>query len=220
MRPSPLFLAALTLIAGAALAALVISAVGPSAAEQEAATARTVTPLEAPTVAFGNPQRGATLPKLDVVVFGDYQCGPCRELEPALEAMLKAHPEVRLVWKDFPNATSHEHAILAAVAGRCAAEQGAFWQYHAALMGDGADLDKPNLLRRAATMALDELKFSSCLETMATQPTVERDFEEGQRLRIDATPYLFVGTRRISGAVTAGQLDALVTAELAAKSTK
>jgi protein-disulfide isomerase len=214
MRPSPLFLATITLLAGGLIAGLAISAVGTPADDVTTAPDRVVTPLDAPTVGFGNPQRGASSPALDMVVFGDYQCGPCRDLEPAIAAVLRAHRDVRVVWKDFPNSSLHPQAVLAAVAARCADQQGAFWEYHDAVMGDAADTSEANLLRRADLLRLDLPAFQACLSTESTRPSVERDFEEGQRLRIDATPTIFIGTRRVSGALTAEQLLAAVEAEL------
>ncbi len=216
MRTSPLFLASITLLAVIMVVTLAISAIGPSLNEEQIATSTKVTtPLTAPSIGFGNPQRGSTTPKLDLVVFGDYQCGPCRDLEPALTAVLQKYKEVRIVWKDFPNATLHPQAVLAAEAARCAAEQGAFWEYHDAIMLDGADINEANLLRRAEALNLDSLSFRSCLSTEATKPILERDFEEGQRLSIDATPYMFIGSRRVSGALSTQQLLDAVAAELA-----
>ena len=215
MRPSPLLLATLTLVAGALVTGLAISAI--SVEPDDAVTtapARVVTPLDVPTVSFGNPQRGATEPVIDVVVFGDYQCGPCRDLEPALNVLLTQRKDVRVTWKDFPNSSLHAQAVVAAMAARCAAEQGAFWEYHDAIMASDADLTTPNLLRNADLLRLEMPAFQACLSTEATRPAVERDFEEGQRLRLEATPTLFIGARRISGVLTTEQLLAAVEAEV------
>ena len=47
------------------------------------------------------------------------------------------------------------------------------------------------------------------------RPAVQRDLEEGMRLSVDAAPYFFIGTRRISGALTESQLRTIIDAELA-----
>ena len=59
---------------------------------------------------------------------------------------------------DFPLGI-HDHAIDAASAGRCAGEQGKFWQFHDAMFADQSKL-KP-----------DDLKCG-CEEARAGQPGV------------------------------------------------
>jgi len=82
-------------------------------------------------------------------------------------------------------------------------------------MADQSSIDPNNFGVFAAQLGLDQTSFESCVQDQATQPVVERDFEEGQRLRIDATPYLFVNGRRVSGAVDYQFLHDVVAAELA-----
>lgn len=50
----------------------------------------------------GTPSYGPADAKVTVVEFFDYQCVYCARLAPELESVIKANPEVRFVFKEFP----------------------------------------------------------------------------------------------------------------------
>lgn len=214
----PIFLAA-TVLAGTAILILFgiksLSSLEPGSAKKTG-TPQGLEPLEQPTVIFGNPIRGPLEAKVTIVEFGDFLCEPCREIEAGLQQMLAEFPDsLRLVWKDFPNAAAHPQAPDAAEAARCAQQQGAFWEYHHLLLAGQANLGPTIYPTLAAQLDLDAEEFADCLTNRRSQPIVQRDFEEGVRLRIDATPYLFVNGRRISGNVSSDQLKTLINRALA-----
>ncbi|HTM69002.1 MAG TPA: thioredoxin domain-containing protein [Candidatus Binatia bacterium] len=172
-------------------------------------------PLDKPTVSFGNPSRGPKDAAVTVFVFGDYVCPPCAEYEATTSQLLTEFPkDVRIVWKDMPNTQLHPESINAAVAARCAADQGAFWQYHDLLYQEQASIGPKNYTPFAAQLGLDLEAFQSCYDSRQTQPLVQRDYDEGQRLRVDSTPYTFVNGRRVAGAVSYEQLRGFVVAAL------
>jgi len=216
-RSSSLFLASTVLIGALLLVVFGISSlppVEPAATNADAGTAA-VAALDAPTVVFGNPTKGAAKAKVTIVVFGDYQCEPCAQIDDSLGKIIKDMPDdVRVVWKDFPNTAQHKEALTAAVAARCAGLQGAFWDYHDVLFANQASLSIGNYPIIASQLGLDPDGFGSCLKDMTTQPIVERDFEEGQRLRVDATPYLFINSRRVSGALKYEFLREIIASEI------
>ena len=49
------------------------------------------------TPAAGNPKGDVTF-----VEFFDYRCPYCKQVEPAIESMLKQDPKLRIVYKEFP----------------------------------------------------------------------------------------------------------------------
>src|ERR1700758_248351 len=88
----------------------------------------------------GHPQRGGDNAAVTIVEYSDYQCPYCRQEESRLrEVMKKYGDQVRLVYMDFPLAF-HRQAMEAAIAARCADEQGQFWAYHDALLEDSSGL--------------------------------------------------------------------------------
>ena len=81
--------------------------------------------------------------------FFDYRCPYCKVAAPALPGFLKAHPDVRLVYKEFPilSAESETAARYALAADR----QGKYLPVHAALMAlpQLTDATIQDVLRRA-----------------------------------------------------------------------
>lgn len=215
---SQAFIGITVLVATAVLVLFGISALSPLEPKTaENANNATVTPLERPTVVFGNPYKGLQSAKVTVVEFGDYLCAPCADLDETLNKLLADFPaHMRVVWKDFPNTASHPEALNAAMASRCAGVQGKFWEYHDLILADQLSINAASYVVFAQQLGLDTAAFSQCMDRSETQPVVERDFEEGQRLRIDGTPYLFINDRRISGALDYDSLHSLVSSAVAA----
>lgn len=210
------FIGAIALVALSLLIIYAIAALSPVNINRGLTNDETLyPPLDAPTIGFGNPSRGPRDAALTIVEFGDYSCAPCAEIEASIAAVLATHPkDVRVVWKDFPNTVIHPGSFKAAMAARCAGEQGAFWEYHDLLLQNYLSVTESNLTPFAAELKLDTVEFESCLASNKMQGLIERDFIEGQRLRIDGTPYLFVGTRRVSGYLDPEQLLGFVQGEL------
>jgi protein-disulfide isomerase len=72
----------------------------------------------------------------DVVIteFIDYQCPFCAALDPTIDSISSMFPDdVAVVIHHFP-LPGHSHAVPAAVAAECAAEQDRFWPMHKALL--------------------------------------------------------------------------------------
>ncbi|MFH2063529.1 MAG: DsbA family protein [bacterium] len=216
MGKSSAFLGTVTVIAVALLALYGIvswpeSAIQPDSVQNMPPTVTTV-----PGSDFGNPSLGEADAPLTVFVYGDYQCIACAQIEPDLIEVVTGYPnQLRLVWKDLPNERIHPDARNAAVAARCANDQGGFWKFHDLLMSNQSSLDEYNFSTFAAQSGLDAERFSSCYTVRQTEPLVDRDVEEALALGVDATPYLFVGRIRLTGAVSADRLRATIDSELA-----
>ncbi|MEY4745130.1 MAG: hypothetical protein RL272_1075 [Candidatus Parcubacteria bacterium] len=221
MRKSNLFLGIASLLATLLLIVYGIAALSPINPKPAPSvdTSRSLSPLKSPTVSFGNPTKGPKDAKVAIFVFGDYQCQPCADFEATVAQAAADFPkDVRIVWKDMPNAAQHPESVGAANAARCAADQGAFWQYHDALMQNQASLGAKNYVPFAAQLGLDLQAFQSCIDNQANKALVQRDYDEGQLLRVDSTPYIFVNDRRIAGAISYEQLRGFIEAAIAEKS--
>lgn len=162
--------------------------------------------LTAPTVSFVNPKKGAAEPKVIVVVFSDYQCGACKELDENLIVLTNTVPEAQVVWKNMPNESAHTLAVQAAIAAHCAGNQGKFWEYHDLIFDNQVMLSENLFSQMAAELELDMEKFQTCYDNQDTLPLVRQDFEEGLALSVTTTPTIFIGDERITGAMTADEL--------------
>src|ERR1044071_3836919 len=77
-----------------------------------------------------NPQIGPKEAPVTIVEFGDYGCSSCLIWAAAgirKQLLDKYGDKVRFVWADFPVVTLE--SAKAAEAGRCAEDQGKFWEY-------------------------------------------------------------------------------------------
>ena len=67
--------------------------------------------------------------------------------------------KIRHVFMDFP-ASTLPMSYPAAIAGRCANEQGKFWEYREVLFARQRDLTADNLAKWAAEVGLDRDQFA------------------------------------------------------------
>jgi protein-disulfide isomerase len=137
-----------------------------------------------------------------VIVYGDYECPFCAQLELRLRAL-----ELRVVFRHFPVRASHPRAQAAAHAAEAAAAQGAFWAMHDALFDDQGRLEDPHLWARAERLGLDLGRFEADRRSQAVAGRVREQFRGGVRAGVATTPTLFRDGRPYSGR-TAVQLFA------------
>jgi len=145
-----------------------------------------------------------------IVEFGDFQCPFTRQAEGTLKQIrAKYGNKVRLVYFDF---TQYEHpsAFPAAMAARCAGDQGKFWPYHDALFADQSKLAPGDLKLTAARLKLDMKKFNACFDQSKYGDELARDLGEGRNLRIEGTPTFYINGRILFGARPGEDFDALI----------
>jgi protein-disulfide isomerase len=107
--------------------------------------------------------------------------------------------KVRLVFKDFPLA-SHEGALPAAEAARCAGEHGRFWEYHDLLFVAQPAFSRPDLVLYAGRLGVPRERFEACLDSGRHRGAVRADMAEGRAAGVTGTPTFFVNGRRLVGA--------------------
>ncbi len=154
-----------------------------------------------PSLRATDPILGNASAPLTIVEFGDFFCEACAQVEAALNSVLKQYQgQVKLVWKDLPNTQRHPLARRAAQAARCAQEQDKFWPYHDLLL-ERTQGEQASFSRFVQEVGANIGIFSQCMSQERTVRLVEQSFNEGILLRVDATPYFFIGEKRFSGAI-------------------
>jgi protein-disulfide isomerase len=157
-----------------------------------------------------HPEIGSAAAPVTIIEFSDFECPNCRRLEPALLALRRDDASrIRFVWMDFPLEV-HRHAMLAAVAARCAGEQGQFWPYHDALMSGREALSEGNLKDLGDRLGLEPNKFSLCLAQRRYEGVVESDLDAGDAIGISGTPSLIFNGRLYTGGLSFAELEAAV----------
>jgi protein-disulfide isomerase len=174
--------------------------------------------MEAPRVSVasaGHPSRGTASAPVTIVEFSDFQCPFCRAAEGSLkEVRQKYGDQVRLVYMDFPLGF-HPHAMDAARAARCAADQDKFWPFHDELFLDQKKLDPNDLKQTAAKIGLDGNKFDSCFATAEHDAGIRKDMAEGNSLGVTGTPTFFINGREMVGAQPPVKFNEVIDEELA-----
>ena len=113
--------------------------------------------------------------------------------------MLDEFPgKVRLVVKDFP-LRFHEGAEPAALAARCAAEHGRYWEYRELLFVAQPAFAQSDLLLYAARLGLPRDAFRACLDGGRYRAQVRRDVKEGRAAGVSGTPTVFINGLRLVG---------------------
>lgn len=160
-----------------------------------------------------------------IIEFTDLQCPYC-----ALFA-LQTFPElrrnyidtglVRFASRDLP-LPMHAFAVPAAVAARCAGEQGRFWEFREALFAVQATLGSGTYIEQARKHGLDLEAFTACRSDGRQAANVRADLDLARANGITATPSLIIGRlvdgqfegETIEGAksyeVIAARIDALL----------
>ena len=163
-------------------------------------------------VTANDPTRGNG--SIEVVEFSDFECPFCQKAQPMIREMLaKYEGKVKLVWKDFP-LPNHQYAVSAAIAARCAQDQGRFWEYHDMLFANQQALASGDLRRHAKTVGLDLVAFDECLSTGKHRDTLAAVLDGTESHLVEATPTFLVNGRVVQGAVPLYELAAIIDEEL------
>ncbi len=145
-----------------------------------------------------------------IVEFGDFECPFTRKAETTLKQVrVKYGSKVRLVYFDFTQ-YEHKHAFQAAMAARCAGDQGKFWEFHDALFADQSKLAPADLKATAARLKLDMTRFNSCFDRSKYGDDLARNVGEGRNLRIEGTPTFYINGRILFGVRPESDFDSMI----------
>lgn len=150
---------------------------------------------------------GKTDAPVVMVNYSDFQCTYCgkfaRDSEPELIKRYVNTGILRIEWRDFPffGADSDK----AAMAGRAAAEQDKFWEFHDALYADQPEMNSGQMTDEflagiAGDIDLDVDRFLVGLKSKQHKDEIEKDFSEGHSLGISGTPAFLINGEPIAGA--------------------
>lgn len=149
----------------------------------------------------GSPAGSATL-----VEFFDYRCPYCKQVQPALEALLQQDPKLRVVYKELPIlgpiSTTAAHAALAAQ------RQGKYDAFHDAMMTARGQITDDTVYQVAGSVGLDVVRLKHDMASPEIAQQLKTNLALADALDIHGTPAFIVGDRVVPGAV---DLEALKT---------
>lgn len=138
---------------------------------------------------LGNPKGDVT-----VVEFFDYNCTYCRSSLPIINALVKADPNVRVVFRELPILA--QSSLDAAKLSYAAARQGKFRRFHDPLYAAGRVT--PESMAATARAAGVDLAAAKASEG-AAEAEVRRNVQLARDLKTTGTPTWVVGDRVLIG---------------------
>lgn len=179
-------------------------------------------------IEFGDaPVKGDDNAPVTIVEFSDYECPFCgrfySETLGLIEENYISTGKAKLVFMDFPLSSIHPKAQSAALAARCAGEQGgdeAYFKMHDKLFENQVSLSDENYKKWAREIGLNGEKFDECFDSGKFNSNVLADLNYGTSLGVTGTPAFFVGNeesgfRVISGAQPYGVFEQAIEVALA-----
>lgn len=158
-----------------------------------------------------NPPPSATLPAtppaefnvlgredapVSVIEFTDLQCPYCARFAtqtfPELRRNYIDSGKVRFASRDLP-LPFHAFALPAAVAARCAGEQGRFWEFREALFAGQSRLGTAPYDELARHFGMDVGRFDTCRRDGRQEANVRADLALAQSQGIRSTPSFVIG---------------------------
>ncbi|MFH1145915.1 MAG: DsbA family protein [bacterium] len=174
---------------------------------KEAPIVKTIAPRAYPN----DPIRGNSQAPVTIIVFSDYQCPSCKAFDQTVRKLLDVYPDkLRLVWKDFP-LSYHTESPRAALAARCAGQQGKYWQYHDSLYDQQDNLAVELYGKIAVEIGLDAKRWQQCYDSGSGYEAVQAGQAQGTAAGIDGVPAVFINGK-LTDDVSYSSLEKIITA--------
>ena len=158
--------------------------------QEEAPTRAKITDLS------GVSMLGSKSAPLTIVEYTDYQCPFCQRFHVTAFAELKKayidSGKVRFYSKDTP-LDFHPNAMRAAMAARCAGEQGKFWELRDTMGANPNSLDMEHIVGFAGDLKMDTVALRACIESGKYKDPVQSDVLEAMKIGANGTPTFIVG---------------------------
>ena len=168
-----------------------------------------------PPVSQGDHRAGADDAPVTLVEYGDYECPYCGRAHPIVQQLQRRmEDQLRFVFRNFPLAEMHPHAMRAAEAAEAAGAQGKYWQMHDRLFERQDALEDADLLAHAGDIGVDVRRMARELASGTHVPRIREHFLSGVRSGVNGTPTFFINGIRHDGA---WDLKSLAAAVLAAR---
>lgn len=149
----------------------------------------------------GSPVFGSKKASQFLFVFADFQCPFCAQVRTALERFVVEHPDVSLVYKNYPLTQIHPEAMAAAQAAWAAQQQGKFWQFHDILFANQQAIGEELFLKAATELSLDIPRFNADRRSASASSSIQKDIEMADQLGISGTPFFLFNGNTFSGLV-------------------
>jgi protein-disulfide isomerase len=134
-------------------------------------------------------------------------------VEPHLVSQYVANGQLEITYHDFSFIGAE--SMSAAVAARCAGDQGQFWPYMEYLFSNqgtenGGTFSQTFFDRVADQLGLTRATFDQCLSDPSKTSAVQAETNQGKQLGIQGTPTLFVNGKQYTGGLDLSSVSAAI----------
>lgn len=154
------------------------------------------------------PAAGKQGDAVSLVMFFDYRCGYCKQVDPTLMQLLAEAPNARIVFKEFPILSPD--SLLAAKASLAANRQGFYLPFHQALMASSGSITLDTISQTAAKIGLNFDKLKADMESPEILKTIKANLELANQLKIESTPTFIIGSELVVGTKDLATFKALL----------
>lgn len=151
----------------------------------------------------GNPQGDVTL-----VEFYDYRCPYCRQAHAAVRELIKADPNLRFVYKEFP--ILGPESLMAARAAIAARKSARFEAFHDALMNWRGQIDEPTIVKLATDVGINGDALRLEMRSPDIDEIIRANHALAQTLGINGTPAFVIGDTLVPGVASVDEMKALI----------
>ncbi len=154
---------------------------------------------------------------ITIVEYSEFQCPFCAKVLPTTKKILTDYRgKVRWIVRDFP-LSFHDRARPAAIAAKCAAEQGAekYWEMYEQLFQNQRKLADDDLNSYAKNIGLDHKKYQACVTSpKEANSKIDANLAFGSQEGVTGTPAFLINGRRLSGALPYPEFKKIIDEEL------
>jgi len=135
--------------------------------------------------------------------FGDFECPPCGQFHPVLKKMQEGFGDnLHVIFREFPLAPAHQHAIAAASTAEAAGIQGRFWEMHHLLYDNQKTWHeafdaRPIFEGYAKQIGLDVEMFKRDINSDLVAHRITEDGKRAHSLGVSGTPTVFMNGREM-----------------------
>ena len=162
--------------------------------------------------------QGAADAVVTLVEYGDYECPHCGAAYPVVKQLQERFgTDLRFVYRNFPIAEIHRHALGAAMTAEFGGAKGRFWEVHDALFENQQRLGATLYAAIVTQLGLDANELHAALENATYESKVRTDFNGGVRSGVNGTPSFFINGQRYDGSPDVDSLADVFTAVIEAR---
>ncbi len=145
----------------------------------------------------GAPFKGPANAPVEIIVFTDYRCGYCYQLQSILEEVHQTYPEeVKIISKSYP-LSSNPNSTKAAIAAKAAAAQGKYFVFHERLFKNSRHLTDAKIGEIALETNLNMDAFEKKRKDPKVAARVRKDKNDGKLAGVTGVPAVFINGKRL-----------------------